>query len=417
MAIEIVSDAPRPDRLARVRRGLITFVGVVLIVAGILATVPVVMIVLLVGALGLPEDSGSMGPSQVGQLVLLGLAAAACIFAGARLVRGKRRLVLFLRRFGFEGSSRALTFAVGTALGRRWRLITLDDAELGPVGVSKGARRTWGFGRWILLALAIVGTVYAISWIRGDAPGEILTGIFDSVYENAVAQGENPIGAFIGALLIAILLGVVILLFGVVFIFAPVAFAGAATLFTWGAWRAIRKAERMKATEVRTETEIEPTFSRVARRTRGVFGPRLVVLRAAHDIWQEVVRRLAASVSVVLIDVSEPTENLLWEIAELKDDVRSRWILVGRRDRVEALAADGSRNARSGADPGAGGGNGEGRGGGNGVNPEIASRLRDLLDGERVLVYEGEEKSAMRRFALGLRARFERLGPDLAGGG
>jgi len=59
---------------------------------------------------------------------------------GLRLVRRGRTLVLFLRRFGYDAAQSAVTFAVTSTIGRSWRLVTLDDAEIAAVGVPTGTR-------------------------------------------------------------------------------------------------------------------------------------------------------------------------------------------------------------------------------------------------------------------------------------
>jgi len=119
--------------------------------------------------------------------------------------------------------------------------------------------------------------------------------------------------------------------------------------------------------------------------TKGIARQRLLVLRSANAIWQRVVRRLAAVVDVVLIDISEPTQNLLWEIESLKRSRGPNWILVGRRDRVEAFA-----QRRGAAD-----------------DNELTGQLLELLEGEQVLVCESEQRPAMQRFATAFRARLE----------
>ena len=60
---------------------------------------------------------------------------------GLRLLRGQRRLVLFLRRFGYGDATKAATFAAAKTIGRSWRLVTLDDASVAPLGVPTGTRR------------------------------------------------------------------------------------------------------------------------------------------------------------------------------------------------------------------------------------------------------------------------------------
>jgi hypothetical protein len=43
--------------------------------------------------------------------------------------------VLFLRRFGYDDATGAVTFAVNRTIGSTYRLVTLDDAEVAPLGV------------------------------------------------------------------------------------------------------------------------------------------------------------------------------------------------------------------------------------------------------------------------------------------
>jgi hypothetical protein len=67
----------------------------------------------------------------------------------------------------------------------------------------------------------------------------------------------------------------------------------------------------------------------------------------------------------------------------LKTDISARLFLIGRRDRVEALAA-----------------------GSHASGPTTA--LRDLLAGDSVLVYEDDDRrSAMRRFTRSLTAALD----------
>ena len=74
------------------------------------------------------------------------------------------------------------------------------------------------------------------------------------------------------------------------------------------------------------------------------------MLRVSSAIWQLAVQRVAASARVVVIDVSEPTENVLWEIAELQPIFGARCVLIGQHDRLRQLAAvsaaDGSLHER-----------------------------------------------------------------------
>ena len=80
---------------------------------------------------------------------------------------------------------------------------------------------------------------------------------------------------------------------------------------------AVREAERSKAVTATNTAEVQQAALAIVRRSRQVSGPRLVVIRVASNVWQRAVTQLASVCSLTLIDISEPTENVLWELEEL----------------------------------------------------------------------------------------------------
>jgi hypothetical protein len=150
---------------------------------------------------------------------------------------------------------------------------------------------------------------------------------------------------------------------------------------------AVRQAEEAKAGEIRSTHEIGAVTGSVAQQSRKIFSPRLVVLKVDSSVWKETVSSLASLSSVPLIDVSEPTENLLWEIQELTGQFGSRCVFVGHYDRVRRLAA----HAEEAPSPGA-----------------LNDRLAILLDGQEVLAYT-TDRHGMKRFARALRAKLQTL--------
>ena len=70
-----------------------------------------------------------------------------------------------------------------------------------------------------------------------------------------------------------------------------------------------------------------------------MFGPQLVVLRVASGVWRQTVGRFASVSSVVLFDVSEPTENLVWEIEELTLRSRKKCVFICQRERAEEITS------------------------------------------------------------------------------
>ena len=128
--------------------------------------------------------------------------------------------------------------------------------------------------------------------------------------------------------------------------------------------------------------QVSRAATRIRRNNRRVFGARLVVARVATPLWQDVVRHLAAVSDAVVIDVSHATDNLLWEVENMRTPGRPL-VLVCHRDRIATLLYAGT--APGGAAP-------------------ADIRLAHALDGHEVLVY-GSGEAEQRAFARSLRNR------------
>lgn len=363
MPVNLVYEYRESGDFRRFFRRLIRLLGVLLILTGGGASAVVILV-----TFGLVADfmEGQLTsiPNWEDKVVPYFVYAAGimvvCLTLGHRLARGKRRLVLFLRRFGLVSATQTLTFALAKTIGASWRLVTLDDAQVAPLGVAKGVR--WISSGAVVIAVLIVAAGalilrYGLYTIEGP--------------------GGEPIG---GLLFILAVPGLLMLFF-----FLPMSLLIAVAIYWGGTLASIRRAERVKVLEILAMHMIAPITLLVARRTRGVLSPRLVVVRVDSALWQEVVCRFASLSSAVIIDISEPSENLLWEISTLGPEMRSRWILVGERDRVTKLTATAT-----------------------GQGALLNQQLLDLLDGEDILVYtiDGEGK---KRFARALRTKLESL--------
>jgi uncharacterized RDD family membrane protein YckC len=172
---------------------------------------------------------------RLGGIAIMGALAVPLLLLGRRFILGRRRLVLFLRRFGAVGGLEIVTAAAMGGLGFGFRLVTLDD--------------------------------------------------------RSTPTGAGP-----------------------------------------------------RAQTVADERDFESALAGVRRMSRRLLGPTRLFLAVADPIWQAVVLRLAEEADAVLIDVSEPGTNLLWEIETIGPSIRPRWILVGEatalhRHAVVPLAA------------------------------------------------------------------------------
>jgi hypothetical protein len=303
--------------------------------------------------------------------------AAVALRSGLWFVRRDRGVVLFLRRFRYDDATRVVSFAVSTTIGSRWRIVTLDDAEITPMGASEAARRLFAVGgvAWrrfsslsMALGLRLFPAVVMAAWlvvalevfIAPSWNAFLNSGTAERYMHalTAVVLNRSPPITDIGpslpgifALLVTVGTGafVIMIITGVAALFA-VPLAGVIAFLSSSA-RAVDAAERAKTIDVCNVDELDHVANDITTRQRTVLIPRLTVLRVSPEIWQLAVQRIAASAGLVVIDVSEPTENVLWEIAELQPAFGARCIFIGQHDRLRALAAvqhapDGSLHER-----------------------------------------------------------------------
>jgi hypothetical protein len=160
MAVRIVLDGPGRGVGPRLGRALGVVAGLPLLVAGVAGLYGVILIGIFF--IYVKPDQAK---DQRDAIVTGAVCAAAALIGlglGLRLLRGRRRLVLFLRRFGFDDATRAVSFAAAGAIGRSWRLVTLDDEKVTAVGGATGPRRLAG----VTALIALVPLAYVVWWMR-----------------------------------------------------------------------------------------------------------------------------------------------------------------------------------------------------------------------------------------------------------
>jgi hypothetical protein len=377
---EIIVDPPRRKFFRRLPRALATLLGTLLVIAGLGASsLPLIFIIGIIASIFSPTiNFPDTSPDQAFMFLTATVIAVVGLWLGLKLIRGRRRQALFLRRFGYDDATKALSFAVTTAMGNHWRLVTLDDNEIAPVYGSKGKGRLAGVWRWIALTLVVAG----LFWLFGGGLVEHIGGISREYIAEGQGGGlKEMMGRIFGAFIFMIFAG---LLVGG-FVLIVVAFFGATALFSWGSYRSYKKAELGKSTSIERSDQIGPVIMAILKRSRKILAPRLVVVRVAHAIWKNVVTQLASASDAVLIDVSETGEGLLWEIENLGAQHSHQWILVGQHDALIRLSD------------------------GNEADGNIERRLATLLDGSRILAYTGDRPRQMKQFAKLLRAGLDNI--------
>ncbi len=420
----VLDHAPRHLR-RRLWRRISGFTGGLLLVIGLTASIPAVpaSVAVLSFVLGwLTTDASDPDPwpaadVPVREIVIAWAIAFPTAVGGLRLglhlLRRNRALVLFLRRFGYDDAQAAVTFAVLQTIGSSWRVVTLDDAEMAPIGVPKGTRRLFGAGHvtsryllaigqfaglrmfpilimsmWAVVALGLAGPALEFArtgvtsleeWVAAIDP---YVKILGSVFErrppfDAVAPTLPGVFALL-AMAAAVSFAALVATMAALLLAFPLS---AVLFFLSSSADAVREAERSKTVTVTSLGEIDHAARAIARRSRKVFGPRLVVLRVASHVWQHAVTELAGVSSLPLIDISEPTENVVWEFEELTKRFGDTCVIIGHYDWVSALAT---------LSPGDRGGS------------SVEHRLAHMLAGRVVLAYTTDRRG-LQRFARALR--------------
>jgi len=324
---------------------------------------------------------------------------------GRRLVRGHRSIVLFLRRFGYQGSMQVVTFAVANTIGSSWRLVTLDDHAIAPVGVESSTRLVFSAGEHIarIAGAAGQGVLAGFQWVMGllwgvvalqalvvaphwdrllhDGTAYTYAKIFSTIMERRIpsayfAPTLPGVFAILGTAA-AFLFGGLIVVFVALLAFFPLF---GFFMMARSSAEALRKAEEQKKETILNSQHVTETVTRISQRGRQTFAPRLVVVRVATPAWQQTVSAFVSVSAASIIDVSEPTENLLWELAEIEQRSPGRFILIGEHELL--MRWTNGRDSSTG-------------------EPPLAARMATLLEGRDVLAYTTDRKG-MRRFAHAL---------------
>jgi hypothetical protein len=391
MPVHIVMEQARTRHFAWVRRVVETSLGLVLLIAAWAALFALTAIIVLSGEAGSGSDKAAhvsgtdgAGVGVLAAVVLIGMTV------GHRLIGRSRRLVLFLRRFGYTDATEALTFAASRAIGRSWRLVTLDDAAVAPVGVSKTTAKLSAVGEfgsgWALrilmgfaivsmwaLGLGVVGMGAAIGYTAlHHRP--VLT-MVDHALGHHTGHAHGPAAVFATCFTVTIVGAAAGMFF---------AFANLLATLLFQPWHIVgvllNRAREAEVTNVASIEAARTAARSIRRQARKVFSARLMVLHVDNDVWQPTVTTVADIASIVLIDVSEPTENLLWEIAQVERDPETACVLVGNAERVRRLQTS---------------------------TQPLDRQLVAVLDGRTILAYESTEPG-LRRFGSALRATLER---------
>ena len=201
-------------------------------------------------------------------------------YLGLALLEGKQLCVLYLRRFRLNVNAISPTDHGG--LGRRVRIFTLDDREFVPAEVPR-------VDKW-LTRLGPVFVLVVVTLLAKLLSDELLTGFSEGNDANWSAMV-----VFLGfcAGIFSLILAMLLLhrfrlrQGGTIYVKAAADIhTAAAAMYAASTW-----------------------WTRPALLSR-----QATVVSVSQELWQEAVRVLARQANCVVMDVSEPSENVIWEL-------------------------------------------------------------------------------------------------------
>jgi elongation factor Tu len=294
-------------------------------------------------------------------LMLVGpLTAAVVLYALFAYLGGRKSSVLYLRRFGLAASGGMVTSALESGMSRRYRIVTLDDSSFRALEVPPWARRFSRYGGPLIALVLIAGFVIVIRYLRADAgPLEYLL-----------------LWPLLG-------LGPAFLAFNAWLLLSVIA------LLVLHRLRVRRRARGRIESAEQLEDRLRDCVGLSSwARAPAILAPQATVLSVADTMWQTTVSLLVRHVNAVLIDVSEPTSNLLWELEEVFRNGGEHVVLVGDRGKIGAWQRE------IGSDDAGGG---------------LARSLSALIAARPVLTYDPNDRRGARRFRRSLMSALDNV--------
>jgi hypothetical protein len=275
----------------------------------------------------------------------------------------RKTVVLYLRHFGPSLATDLMRREAAWQLRRRFRMVTLADGVFKPLRLPWSARAVlwYAFPIWSAAALASLDR-------------SMDTFARQALDEQAKTAADGGI-----IVLMLVLFATAFVLAGIA-VFVHELFVLAATLGTAAlllhAFRIWRRSHLAVAADGDVAILIERLMSfRRWYRAPQFMAPPSVVVRVHDAQWRTVVRE-AAEQALVVIDVSSPTENILWELDLVTHGSAVPPVLVAARAEFEAWH-----------DRGAG---------------TLADKMRAAVRDHPVLMYEAGTRNGRRAFAAEL---------------
>jgi hypothetical protein len=218
------------------------------------------------------------------------------LYFGWALTEGRKTPVIYLRHFGLTHGNRMITDALRGAVGSRYRAITLDDLEIEPTSPPR-LQAVLSIIAPILVAMLLVGVGAYLDELR---PPQLLD-------------------LHLGPIIITFCVGM------------------CAAMSSVHMWR-VSSRSRLHVANERDIMDVTRRVVELSHRFRGarLLEPAMTVVRVSSAEWKAMLVALLEYTENVIVDVSVPTGNLLWELRLISGSDFRQCVIVANRKSIQA---------------------------------------------------------------------------------
>jgi hypothetical protein len=229
------------------------------------------------------------------------------VYLALSFIEGRKHTALYLRRFRSDVNS-FIAATIERGLGRRFRILTLDDQQFVPIEVPRLEKWSSRVGPVLLLFAAAALTIWGIRTVIESefTAAEGYTGIYAVQFGRMFGFWTRNLWCLLFMLL------------------------------AHRYW--IRRHARVR---VRTgvdlvTAEFHAWKLRAWRNRPGLMAPQATIVTVIDRLWRDAIMRLTRYVDLVLVDCSDPSEALVWEVAYLKQSSSVPTVFVAEATRFHA---------------------------------------------------------------------------------
>lgn len=276
--------------------------------------------------------------------ILLGVA-----YLATNLLSAPKYPILFLRRFGLDVNS-VVSRVIKAGLGRRFRFVALDDSRFPPINVPAAERWLSRLGPPVI-AVAVLGASAALLSRFSTMP---------DIGGNLTIETSNMMGYWA-----SVICGLLVL-----------------------ALTHLYRVRHHSRRNVRNQRSLQVLLYEIRKLSKWPFrlslmAPQTIIARVDDSLWQQTVSAALDQTPAVLIDVSDPTASLQWEIEQLRKSSH-KCVFIAERDHLCLWTERSSRDS------------------------EAQSSIMNLVGNDEVLTYSAQSKLGGPAFRQSLKLALSR---------